>query len=116
VRGRVPLIAVAVLAFAAVAFVVARFLSVEGAERQAIVELLRKRTEGPVTVIRLDSDTAYSLGDSEGWTRVVWARDEHSVPVVQCVRVRRQGDPVTGRTVTLLRLQAPLRDSEGSCR
>jgi hypothetical protein len=38
-----------------------------------------------------------------------------SRPVVQCVRVRRKGNPLTGRSVTLLRLSAPLADNEGSC-
>ena len=114
-RRRTPLIAAAVLAFLAVSFALARWLAVENTERDAIVELLEQRSGGPVDVVRLDSGTSYTLGTAEGWSRVVWARDARATPVVQCVRVRRKGNPLTGRSVTLLRLSAPLRDSEGSC-
>lgn len=68
-----------------------------------------------VKIVRLDSGTAYSLGRAEGWTRVVWVPDVHARPLVQCVRVRRNGSPVTGRSVSLLAVSAPLRDNEGSC-
>lgn len=73
---------------------------------------------GAVKVIRLDSATAYSLGTSEGWTRVVWARQVDGAttrPVVQCVRVRRNRSPLTGRSVSLLRLTAPLARNEDPC-
>jgi hypothetical protein len=106
----------AVVLFVAISIALARFLAVEGAERQAIEDRLSQQAGGPVKIIRLDSETAYSVRPAEGWTRVVWAPDERSRPVVQCVRVRRGGNPLTGMTVTLLHLQAPLKDSEGSCR
>lgn len=73
---------------------------------------------GEVRIVRVDSDTAYSLGDREGWTRVVWAREtggETTRPVVQCVRVRRNRSPLTGRSVSLLRLTAPLPRNEDPC-
>jgi hypothetical protein len=75
----------------------------------------RLRGRGAVKIARLDSGTSYSLGTSEGWSRVVWVRGVESRPVVQCVRVRRKGNPLTGRSVSLLRLTAPLADNEGSC-
>ncbi|MCW3003824.1 MAG: hypothetical protein JWQ20_3122 [Conexibacter sp.] len=68
-----------------------------------------------VKIARLDSGTSYSLGTSEGWSRVVWVRGVNAIPVVQCVRVRRHGSPLTGRSVSLLRLTAPLADNEDSC-
>jgi hypothetical protein len=67
-----------------------------------------------VKIARLDSQTAYSLGTSEGWSRVVWVSDVDARPVVQCVRVRRTG-ALTGRSVSLLRITAPLADNAGSC-
>ncbi|HMJ33311.1 MAG TPA: hypothetical protein VK501_05285 [Baekduia sp.] len=70
---------------------------------------------GTVKIARLDSGTSYSLGTSEGWSRVVWVRGVDGIPVVQCVRVQRRGSPLTGRSVSLLRLTAPLADNEGSC-
>jgi hypothetical protein len=70
---------------------------------------------GTVKIARLDSGTSYSLGKSQGWSRVVWVRGVNGIPVVQCVRVQRRGSPLTGRSVSLLRLTAPLADNEGSC-
>jgi hypothetical protein len=68
-----------------------------------------------VKIARLDSQTAYSLGAAEGWSRVVWVRDVKARPVVQCVRVRRAGNALTGRSVSLLRVSAPLADNQDSC-
>jgi len=115
VQRRLPLLALGVLAFIAASVVLGRFLSTEGRERDAISDLLKKRSNGPVKIIRLDSDTSYSFGSAEGWTRVVWSRDVNAAPVVQCVRVRREGGPFTQREVKLLRLRPPLTNSEGSC-
>jgi hypothetical protein len=81
------------------------------------LEPMVARLHGPgdVRLVRLDSGTSYSLGRSEGWSRVVWVRGVDGRPVVQCVRVRRTGGPLTERSVTLLRLTAPLADNEDSC-
>ncbi|MCW2982593.1 MAG: hypothetical protein JWR63_163 [Conexibacter sp.] len=70
---------------------------------------------GTVKIARLDSGTSYTLGDATGLTRVVWVHGVDSRPLVQCVRVRRHGGPLTGRSVSLLALSAPLADNEGSC-
>ncbi|MCW2985212.1 MAG: hypothetical protein JWR63_2782 [Conexibacter sp.] len=70
---------------------------------------------GPVKIARLDSGTSYSLGTKDGWTRVVWVHGVAGRPLVQCVLVRREGSPLTGRSVSLRRLTAPLADNEGSC-
>ena len=77
--------------------------------------IARLHGPGDVRLVRLDSATSYSLGRSEGWSRVVWVRGVDGRPVVQCVRVRRTGGPLTERSVTLLRLTAPLADNEDSC-
>ncbi|HEU4975006.1 MAG TPA: hypothetical protein VFT50_07925 [Baekduia sp.] len=82
---------------------------------RAFVPRLRGTTGADVKVVRLDSGTAYSLGTSEDWTRVVWVRDVDARPVVQCVRVRRSGSPLAERSVSLLRLTAPLASNEDSC-
>jgi hypothetical protein len=70
---------------------------------------------GAVKIARIDSGTSYSLGDATGTTRVVWVHGVDARPIVQCVVVRRRGGPLTGRSVSLLRLSAPLADNEGSC-
>jgi hypothetical protein len=70
---------------------------------------------GAVKIARLDSGTSYSLGTSTGASRVVWVHGVDSRPIVQCVTIRRQGGPLTGRSVSLLALSAPLADNEDSC-
>jgi hypothetical protein len=75
----------------------------------------RTRGAGAVKIARLDSGTSYTLGTSTGTTRVVWVHGVDSRPIVQCVVVRRHGGPLTGRSVSLLRLSAPLADNEASC-
>jgi hypothetical protein len=70
---------------------------------------------GAVKIARLDSGTSYTLGTSTGTSRVVWVHGVDSRPIVQCVVLRRQGGPLTGRSVSLLALSAPLADNEDSC-
>lgn len=70
---------------------------------------------GEVKIARLDSGTSYSFGTKTGTTRVVWVHGVDARPIVQCVVVRRHGSPLTERSVSLLRLSAPLADNEGSC-
>jgi hypothetical protein len=75
----------------------------------------RTRGAGAVKIARLDSGTSYSFGTKTGTSRVVWVHGVESRPIVQCVVVRRQGGPLSGRSVSLLRLSAPLADNEASC-
>ena len=83
----------------------------------AKVRAFLPRVTGPgsVKIARLDSGTAYTFGTATGTTRVVWVHGVNSRPIVQCVVVRRHGGPLTGRSVSLLRLSAPLADNEDSC-
>jgi hypothetical protein len=70
---------------------------------------------GEVKIALLSSGTSYTLGTSTGTSRVVWVHGVNSRPIVQCVVVRRQGGPLTGRSVSLLALSAPLANNEDSC-
>lgn len=69
---------------------------------------------GEPKILNLRSDTAYALGSATGLTRVAWTVLDEGLPVVQCVEVRRGGNALTGRTVTLLRISAPI-GNEASC-
>jgi hypothetical protein len=144
---RLVLIAIAVVAFLAISFGLARFLSTESDERNEVFALLqaqargdaramlgrldgcdrapacreqvrlnarRLRRPGEVKILALDSQTAYSLSSQTGKTRVAWTVVDHGLPVVQCIVVRRTGMVLAGRSVTLLRLSAPI-DRQGSC-
>lgn len=72
--------------------------------------LLRR---GAVKILSLESPTAYSLGGASGPTRLAWTVIG-TLPVVQCIGVRRSGNALGGISVTLTSLSAPI-PNEGGC-
>jgi hypothetical protein len=131
-----------------VSAVLARFLSVENAERADDLALIqaeakgnlagmldqlsgcrdspscvagvkanvsnpRLRRSGAVKILQLESKTAYSLFGATGKTRLAWTVIG-TLPVVQCVDVRRTGNFLSGIHVQLRGLSAPI-DNEGRC-
>ena len=136
------------LLFFAISGVLARFLSVENAERDADEALIQAQAKGDanamisqlsgcrespscvaeanarvhnprvvrpgnVKILQLTSRTAYSLTGSTGRTRLAWTVIG-TLPVVQCVLVRRTGNFLTGIHVALLSVSAPI-PNEGDC-
>jgi hypothetical protein len=71
------------------------------------------RRRGAVKILQLESPTAYSLFGATGKTRLAWTVIG-TLPVVQCVDVRRTGNFVTGIDVQLIGVSAPI-DNEGIC-
>jgi hypothetical protein len=67
---------------------------------------------GDVEILRYTPSVQIALTRQVGIGRVVW-RAGTSLPVVQCVRVRRDG-PLTGADVELLAISAPI-GGEESC-
>jgi hypothetical protein len=72
------------------------------------------KRRGAVKILSYESGTSYALGAQTGVTRVAWTSLEQGLPIVQCVSVRRGGSVLAGRSVTLLRISAPI-DRQGSC-
>jgi hypothetical protein len=72
----------------------------------------RLRRAGAVKILSLESATAYSLTGSSGRTRLAWTVIG-KLPVVQCVDVRRGGNLLTGISVKLLALSAPIQNEAG---
>ena len=70
------------------------------------------RRPGAVQILNYQPSTRLSLTRRTGTARVAW-RAGQSLPVVQCVRVRRDG-PLTGGTVELLALSDPIA-LDGGC-
>jgi hypothetical protein len=68
---------------------------------------------GSVKILQLTSPTAYSLFGSTGRTRLAWTVIG-TLPVVQCVTVRRSGDFLSGIKITLTGLSAPI-PNEADC-
>jgi hypothetical protein len=142
------LLALSVVLVLLVGALLARFLSVENAERADDLALIQAevkgnaaamlhqlsgcrssavcvagvranagnphlRRGGAVKILQLESKTAYSLSGATGKTRVAWTVIG-SLPVVQCVDVRRTGSFLQGVHVSLIGLSAPI-DNEGTC-
>ena len=83
----------------------------------ACAEVTRTRVEelerpGRVEILNYQPSVQVALTRRTGVGRVAW-RAGSSLPVVQCVRVRRDG-PLTGADVELLSISAPI-GNEDSC-
>ncbi|HEY6695110.1 MAG TPA: hypothetical protein VI006_19820 [Solirubrobacteraceae bacterium] len=70
------------------------------------------RRPGDLEILNYQPSVQVSLTRQTGTGRVAW-RAGRSLPVVQCVRVRRDG-PLTGGDVELLSISAPI-GAEASC-
>jgi len=82
----------------------------------ACVRVTRTRTErlarpGAVEILNYEPSTRLSLTRRTGTGRVAW-RVGTSLPIVQCVRVRREG-PLTGGGVELIALSDPVGRESG---
>jgi len=73
----------------------------------------RVRRPGDVKILQLESPTSGSLFGASGKTRLAWTVIG-TLPVVQCVDVRRTGNFLTGIHVQLTGLSAPI-SGEGIC-
>jgi hypothetical protein len=71
------------------------------------------RRSGAVKILTLTSPTAHTLTSATGQTRVAWTVIGKR-PVVQCAQVRRTGSFLTGITVTLVSISAPI-PNEADC-
>ena len=135
---RLGLIAVAVVLFVAVSAGVARWLTADNAERNKVEALLhaqlrgdpagmlheldrctggcvdqvrsnaaRLRRPGRLEIAAYQSETSHALGADTGQTRVVW-KTPTTLTVVQCVTVKRTGNPIRGMSVQLLGISGPI--------
>jgi hypothetical protein len=76
--------------------------------REQVPEL---RRPGRVLILTYTPSTRLALTRRTGTGRVAWRAGE-GMPVVQCVRVRREG-PLTGGAVELLSVSAPIARDAG---
>ena len=73
----------------------------------------RLKRPGQVQIVRYDPSVQVALTRQAGTARVVWRTNEERFPVVQCVKVRREG-PLSGGRTDLLALTDPI-GLQGSC-
>ena len=87
-------------------------LSASCHERIAVDSAALKRP-GSVSILQFQPSTGFSLTGTTGVARVAW-RVASSLPIVQCVRVHRAGDAVTGIRIELLEISRRLK-SDADC-
>ncbi len=78
--------------------------------REFVAKLKRP---GDVEILRYDPSVQVTFTRTVGTGRIAWRAGREGLPVVQCVRVRRDG-PLTGNTVELLSISAPI-GNESAC-
>ncbi len=66
---------------------------------------------GRVTIIELAASAGFSLTSTLGTSRVAWHAG-NGLPVVQCVRVRRAGNVLSGLHVELLEISRRIRSDK----
>ena len=107
--------AAGVVAFLAVSGLVARVIGAASTARSEATDAIKRqpRTGDDVRIVRVDGLSSFAVTGRTETARVVWkARDR--LPVVQCVRLRRDGDPISGYDVRVLRVSPPI-GREASC-
>jgi hypothetical protein len=80
---------------------------------RAAVNAAALKHAGTVSIIQLQPSTSFSLGGTEGTARVAWSVGA-SLPIVQCVKVRRGGNPISGLRVELLEVSRRIK-SDTAC-
>jgi hypothetical protein len=80
------------------------------ATREFVAKLKRS---GDIEILQYRPSVQVTLTRTTGTGRVAWRAGRQGLPVVQCVRVRRDG-PLTGNAVELLSISAPI-EGESSC-
>jgi hypothetical protein len=139
----IVLVVIGLIAFLAISALLARVLSLDGAERAAITTLVQAeargnaaamvalihgcdqspgcrqraaqdaselRRPGEVKILTLGPSAGFSLGSTVGTARVAW-RAGGALPIVQCVRVRRAGNVLSGLRIQLLEISLKIKGS-----
>ena len=84
-----------------------------GCTGRITAQTARLRTPGRVWIVRVDDVANLSLGSHTDTARVVWKAGAR-LTTVQCIRVRRDGNPVSGYDIDVLSLSPPI-GRETSC-
>jgi hypothetical protein len=138
------LIAVGIVAFLGVSFLVTRWLNTDTVERGDVVELLRAQARGDAAgmlekldcadepcraIARQNAQKLKAPGElkvvlyQSGTAHALGSRTKQTrvvwitpgrLTTVQCVLVRRKGNAIAGTSVSLLRVSAPI-GRESSC-
>jgi hypothetical protein len=64
--------------------------------------------QGQVSIIQINPSAGFSLTSTLGTARVAWSVGS-SLPIVQCVRVRRAGNAISGLRIELLEVSVRIK-------
>jgi hypothetical protein len=81
--------------------------------QRAAQDALALSRQGTITILQLNQSAGFSLSSTIGTARVAW-RAGNGLPIVQCVRVRRAGNVLSGLRVELLEISPRIKTS-GDC-
>ncbi len=101
------------LGFLVISVVVARVLTVGNAERDAVVDAVRARAGRDIRVLHFDGPGGVALTGHSGTARIAWQAGR-GLPIVQCARIRTDGNPLEGYSVRVLTLGPPI-GGDASC-
>lgn len=106
---RLLTVAATVVAFLAVSALVARVIGAASTVRGEVTDAIKRQPSAGdgARILRIDGVAGFAVTGRTDTARVAW-RSGDRLPVVQCVRVRRQGDPVSGYDVAVLRISEPI--------
>jgi hypothetical protein len=68
---------------------------------------------GAFSILQLEPSAGFSLSGTLGTARIAW-KTASSLPIVQCVRVKRAGDVLSGLRIELLAI-SPRIKTDGNC-
>lgn len=71
------------------------------------------RAPGHVSILQMTPSAGFSLSSTLGTARVAWSVAS-ALPIVQCVRVRRAGNALSGVRIELLALSGRIK-TDGDC-
>lgn len=82
--------------------------------REVEANARRLRQPGRPKILSLESKTAYEVGSRTAPARVAWAIvSRNGLPVVQCVEIAHSWSLLSGASVSLRRLSAPIGNEAG---
>jgi hypothetical protein len=76
-----------------------------------IADARRLKRPGRIQILAYQSQTAYALTSSTGDTRVAWKSSLRRLPVVQCVKVERTGNALSGLAISLQSVSVQIADT-----
>jgi hypothetical protein len=74
---------------------------------RAVADAAVLKHSGSISILELNPSAGFSLTSTLGTARVAW-NVGNSLPIVQCVRVRRAGNAISGLQVQLLSISRKL--------